>query len=278
MFKLACVLTILLATLSLYTAEAQTKRPPIADALLNEPISLMDWGIMHVDRDIKSAVERLNKEIDDEVAADPRWRTMSSVEFNKEQNNSIKEYKKNHPEDQLLASYKWTHYYFNTVGLRQFNYQYTFGYATWSDDQERIRIGVAVKPFPRDREQNPASPDFDKGFRPKESFVTADACTDLLHDVKNGLLSAVPYASGDPILLILHWFGHRGGRLGGVETATSVQYPPALAPDQIAAITNLEVNISDFGFIEGSTAKPDIACSQALNGGPATIHDHRQKQ
>jgi hypothetical protein len=57
----------------------------------------MDWGMMHADQDIKRAVERLNKAIDDEVAGDPRWRTMGALGFLEQQDKSIKEYKNNPP-------------------------------------------------------------------------------------------------------------------------------------------------------------------------------------
>jgi hypothetical protein len=263
MSRLAHALGILFGTLALFEADAQTQRPPIADLLLKEPVSLMDWGMMRAKQEIDQAVERLNKEIDEEVVADPRWRTMSFDEFEKDHNKSIKEYTKSHPEDPYLKSYGHAKYYFNSLGLRQFNYKYHFGYAGWSGQQQRIVIGVAVEPFPRDAEQNPASPDFDRGFRPRESFLTADGCTDLLHDVRAGLLWA--YGINNPARLMSKWFSHNG------------VVPSAL--DQIVAITNIEVNLSFSGdFVEGGETQPELACSQALNGGSATVHDHRQKK
>jgi hypothetical protein len=179
---------------------------------------------------------------------------MSFEEFKKEENKSIGEYKKSHPEDPFLNSYHWPKGFPNNLHLRQFNYKYEFGYADWSEHQQRIRIGVAAKPFPRDQDLN--SP-----VRSHQDFLTADACTDVLHDVKASLL----WASPDEAFLIGHWFSSNG-------------HAPS-AVDQIIAITNIEVNLSDFGLVEGLPgAQPDISCSQALNGGSVTIHDHRQKQ
>ena len=144
MFKLACALGIVFATLILFEADAQTQRPPIAEQLLNEPVSLMDWGIMRADRDIKSAVEELNKAIDDEIKGDPRWRTLGAAGFLEQQDKAIKEYKTLHPDDPDLKSFPWNKYFYNRFQLRQFTYKYNFGYAEWSVDQQRINVGVGV--------------------------------------------------------------------------------------------------------------------------------------
>ena len=256
MFK-TIVLGFLVATFTLSNADAQTQRPPMADLLLKEPISLMDWGMMRAQRDIDETVERLNKALEEEGAADPRWRTMSEIEFSKEQEKSMKEYKKDHPDDPDFQSYRRTHYYYNYLHLRQFNYQYRFGYTGWSENKQRIVVGVAVKPFWR---INPNSTE----FRPHliEEGLTADACTDLLHDVKAVLLSGV--GINDPARLMQKWFGHYG--------------PNPTDLDQIVAITNIEVNLSSSGGVTEGYGVPELACSQALNGGPATVHDHREKK
>jgi hypothetical protein len=257
MFKLAFVLGVLVATFALFNADAQTQRPPIADALLHEPISLMDWGIMHADRDIKSAVERLNKAIDDEVAGDPRWRTLGARGFLEQQDRAIKEYKTIHPDDPDLKSFPWNKYFYNPLQLRQFTYKYSFGYAEWSVDQQRIRVGVAVVPSQREH------PDAEV-MRPIlwDDLVTTDRCTDLLHDVKAALLWLHPIPDADPAYLMIEtWFGHNGQRVYSTSWL-----------DQIIAITNIEVELSRMG------ESPEIECSQPLNGGSVTIHDHRQNK
>ena len=67
MFK-TIVLGFLVATFT-SNADAQTQRPPMADLLLKEPISLMDWGMVRAQRDIDETVERLNKALEEEGAA-----------------------------------------------------------------------------------------------------------------------------------------------------------------------------------------------------------------
>jgi hypothetical protein len=184
MFKLAIVLEILVATFTLSNADAQTQRPPIADALMNEPVSLMDWGIMRADQDIKRAVEELNKAIDDEIAGDPRWRTLGTAGFLEQRDKAIKEYKAINPGDRDLKFFPWNQYYPNPLQLLQFNYKYNFGVAQWSDDQQRIRIRVDVTPSQRGHPNAVVA-------RPIliEDLLTTDRCIDLLHDVKAGLLS-----------------------------------------------------------------------------------------
>lgn len=260
MFKVAIVLGFLIATLALFKAEAQTQRPPVADFLLKEPVSLMDWGMMHADRDIKLAVERLNKAIDDEIAGDPRWRTMGARGFLEQQDRSIKEYKTIHPDDRDLKSFPWNQYFYNPLQLRQFTYKYSFGYAEWSEDQQRIRIGVAV--VPSQREHPDAAVMRNILF---EDLLTTDRCIDLLHDVKASLLSPYQYPSpydNPPLQMMMAWFSHNGQRAHSSSTL-----------EQIAAITNIEVELSRMG-----ESPAEIECIQALNGGPATIHNHRQNK
>jgi hypothetical protein len=163
MFKLVCVLGLLFVTLTLFKADAQTQRPPMADFLLKEPVSVMDWGIMRAKKDVDRAVERLNKEVDEEVAADPRWRTMSQKEWNSELNECYR----NHKNDSIQPCVEKLHFYGNYLHLLQFNYHYLWGYAGWSQDQQRIVIGAAVAPLPR--------------FQDEDVF-TPNGCTDLLHD------------------------------------------------------------------------------------------------
>ena len=258
MFRRAYVLGILFATLALFKADAQTQRPPIADSLLNEPVSLMDWGMMHADQDIKRAVERLNKAIDDEVAGDPRWRTMGALGFLEQQGKSIKEYKTIHPEDPDLKSFPWNPNFHNPLQLRQFNYKYSFGYAEWSEDQQRIRIRVVVEPSQREHPDAAVMRSILMA-----DLLTADRCTDLLHDVKAGLLSLHPDPVSDkPALsMIAAWFSHSGQRVHSVSKL-----------DQIVAITNVEVGLGWKG------PSHDLECSQPLNGGSVTIQDNRQKQ
>jgi hypothetical protein len=256
MFKLSCALGILFATIALFKADAQTQRPPMADFLLNQPVSLMDWAMMRAQKDIDRAVERLNKEVDEEVEADPRWRTMSLKEWNKELDACVKNQKQK--DNSLGSCLERPHFYGNYLHLHQFNYKYSLGYAGWSKDQQRIVIGAAVRPLPR--------------FQDEDVF-TASGCTDLLQDVKAGLLSV--YGTDSPALLMEFWFDYNGSRWRVGDF------------DQIVAITNIEVKLSrsggDLGIAYDPSGRqigfePDIECSQALNGGPATIHDHRQKK
>jgi len=251
MFELAYVLGILFVALAPFGADAQTQRPPMADFLLKQPVSLMDWAMMRADRDIKKAVERLNKEVDEEVRADPRWRTMSQKEWNSEFNECLKNRK------DVGESCLEKPFYDNQLHLLQFNYHYLLGYAGWSEDQQRVAIGAAVAPFPRLQD---------------EVVFTANGCTDLLHDVRAGLLSV--YGTGSLALLMQFWFDYSGSRWRVGDF------------DRIVAITNVEVKLSRSGALgkwydqNGNQmgVDPDIECSQALDGGLATVHDHRQKQ
>jgi hypothetical protein len=252
MFKPPFVLGILFTTLALFKAEAQTQRPPMADFLLKEPVSLMDWGMMRADRDSQRAVEQLNKEVDEEVRADPRWRTISQEEWNSE----LAECYRSHTND-IQPCVDKPHFYPNPLHLIQFNYHYLVGYAGWSQDQQRIVIGASVAPFPR--------------FQDEDVF-TANGCTDLLHDLKAGIISV--YGTDNLPLLMQFWFGYSGSRWRAGDF------------DRIVAITAVEVKLSRSGSLgkwydqNGNQMgfDPNIECSQPLNGGPVTIHDHWQKQ
>jgi hypothetical protein len=253
MFKLAIVLGFLVATFTSFDADAQTQRPPMADFLLKEPVSLMDWGLMRAQKDIDKAVERLNKEVDEEIKADPRWRTLSQKEWSSEFDECLR----NHKDDWQPCLDK-PKFYVNQLHLLQFNYHYTLGYAGWIQDQQRIVLGAAVLPFPRLQD---------------EVVFTADGCTDLLHDVKTGILSV--YGMDNLPLLMAFWFKYSGSRWRAGDF------------DRIVAITNVEVTLSRSGYALGKwydqngnemDTDPDVECSQALNGGPATVHVHRQKQ
>jgi hypothetical protein len=254
MFKLPYVLGILFATLALFEADAQTQRPPMADFLFNEHVSLMDWGIMRAKKDIERAVERLNKEIDEEVKADPRWRTLSQKEWSSEFDECLR----NHKDDWQPCLDK-PKFYVNQLDLRQFNYAYETGYAGWLPDQQRIVIGAAALP--------------NRARIKDEDAFTASGCTDLLHDLKAALLSV--YGIGSPALLMQFWFEYSGSRWRVGDF------------DRIVAITNVEVKLSRSGGALGKWydqngnemgTDHDIECSQPLNGGPTTSHDHRQKQ
>jgi hypothetical protein len=183
---------------------------------------------------------------------------MGAMGFLQEHDRAIKEYKTIHPDDRDLKSFPWKPYYYNPLQLRQFNYKYSFGYAEWVEDRQRIRVGVLVAPSGREHPDAAVIRPI-----PWDDLLTADRCIDLLHDVKAGLLSLHPFPYEDPAhLMIMTWFSHNGQRVYSTSWL-----------DQIIAITNIEVGLSS-----GEGVSPDLECSQALDGGLVTIHDHRQKQ
>jgi hypothetical protein len=107
----------------------------------------------------------------------------------------------------------------NQLHLLQFNYHYLWGYAGWSKDQQRIVIGAAIAP-PR--------------FQDEDVF-TANDCTDLLHDVKAGLLSV--YGTDNLPLLMQFWFEYSGSRWRAGDF------------DRIVAITNIKAKLSRSGAL-----------------------------
>ena len=143
----------------------------------------------------------------------------------------------------ILSLSLWNQYYYNPLQLRQFNYKYSFGYAEWDEDQQRIRIGVIVVPS---RREHPDAAVMRSILI--EDLLTTDRCIDLLHDVKAGLLSLHSSPFDPARQMIMTWFSHNGQRV----YSTS-------ALDQIIAITNIKVDLSSE---EG--VSPDLECSQAL--------------
>ena len=90
--------------------------------------------------------------------------------------------------------------------------------------------------------------------------------------MKAGLLSV--YGTDNLPLLMQFWFEYSGSRWRAGDF------------DRIVAITNVKAKLSRSGALGKWYEKngnqmgydPDIECRQPLNGGPATIHDHRQKK
>jgi hypothetical protein len=108
-----------------------------------------------------------------------------------------------------------------------------------------------VQPWPGD----PSVPvrDFDE-------FLTADGCTDLLHDLKAYLLGGEAHTPAD---FAHQWFAHAG---------RARSWPPGTLA-QITGLIDLEIKLSRTGW-----GDPDIECAQLFNGGPVSVRDHREKR
>lgn len=251
-----CALLIFVSPVVITAADAQTNvaTPSVADLLRREPISLMDWGLMRANQDIKKAVKELNEELREDAKA----------------RESIEEYKRQHPEGHFKPLDT------NSLGLRQFDYDYTMGDAEWSYREERILIQVAAEPL-----QNYGE------LRAADAFITADACADLLHDVRTSLL----YIGG----IVARNLPDSVTAQLAARLATRWFFPPSHlfpassfpAPERIADITMLQVVLSLFGKTLENTspspgedwqlgARPYIACTQPLSGGSISIRDDRQ--
>jgi hypothetical protein len=147
--------------------------------LINNPVSMMDWGSAHAKESAQSAADMLNGLMESRAKQD----------FDFEFDKSIpEEVKKKTLEDRK----RWT----DSSYPQKFGYRYGPGFAGYDLKRDRIIVGVFVKP----------------NF-PYPGKIDAESCTRIVNDFRNKLLGA---AESPEQLAAQFWFTHNGYKPSGM--------------------------------------------------------------
>jgi hypothetical protein len=141
--------------------------------LIENPVSMMDWGSAKAEKSAQSAADTLNSFMEQRAKQD------SDFKYDKDIPEEVKkqtlEYRK-----QWAASYP-----------RQYGYHYGPGYAGYELPRDRILVGIFAAP--------------DMSVHPGK--IDVESCAGIVEDFRNQLLSP----AGSPQLLATQfWFTHSG--------------------------------------------------------------------
>ena len=147
--------------------------------LINNPVSMMDWGSQKAKKSAQSAADMLNGLMESRAKQD----------FDFEFDKSIpEEVKKKTLEDRK----RWT----DSSYPQKFGYRYGPGFAGYDLKRDRIVVGVFVKP----------------SF-PYPGKIDTESCTEIVNDFRNMLLGA---AESPKQLAAEIWFTHNGYKPSGM--------------------------------------------------------------